>query len=424
MKYFQDYVSQNYLTLMLLFALAVVQLVNLKNKIKGAQLMWVLELIVLALTICEYVQYCTDTYEWSARVLYYKSAFVYWLFPLIALIEFYLITPFRKKIFNILILLPYIFCFIVVLLNLFGYENVFAFTDDRGFVGKPLRPVMILTTLLYILVLMIRSLSLLRYGRTLKLAIVAFITFSSLLAAYLELRNIISGYSDEIAVINMFVYYFYLAAIYQHEVHVELFNKTLEYEKTKLTGLMAQIRPHFINNSMAVIQELCYEDPERAAEMMGHFGVYLRDNFTAIDSNDPVPFEKELDMIKEFVALEHADPDTKFVVDYELEVTEFMLPPLSVEPLVENALKHGIDRYKEGSRVIIRSYRNYSGIVVEIRDNGQGFEASAKVKLKESSGIGTKNAATRLKLMCGGTIQNERVDGWTIVKVLIPNLNL
>ena len=99
MKYFQDYVSQNYLTLMLLFALAVVQLVNLKNKIKGAQLMWVLELIVLALTICEYVQYYTDTYEWSARVLYYKSAFVYWLFPLIALIEFYLITPFRKKIF-------------------------------------------------------------------------------------------------------------------------------------------------------------------------------------------------------------------------------------------------------------------------------------------------------------------------------------
>ena len=424
MEIFKEYISQNYLTLMLLLALAVVQLVNLKNKIKGSQLMWILELIVFALTICEHVQYCTDKYEWPARVLYYKSAFVYWLFPLLALIELFLITPFKKKIFKILILLPYIFCFMVVLLNLFGYENVFAFTDDRAFIGKPLRPIMILTTLFYVIVLMIRSLSLLRYGRSLKLAIVAFIVFSSLLSAYMELHNIISGYSDEIALINMFVYYVYLAAIYQHEVHVELFNKTLEYEKTKLTGLMAQIRPHFINNSMAVIQELCYEDPERAAEMMGHFGVYLRDNFTAIDSNEPVLFEKELDMIKEFVALEHADPDTKFVVDYELEVTEFMLPPLSVEPLVENALKHGIDRYKEGSRVIIRSYRNYSGIVVEIRDNGQGFEASAKVKLKESSGIGTKNAATRLKLMCGGTIQNERVDGWTIVKVLIPNLNL
>ena len=424
MELIKEYISQNYLTLMLLLALAVVQLVNLKNKIKGAELIWVLEFIVLVLTVCDYLDYCTMKYKLPVRVLYYKSALVYWLFPLLALIELLLITPFKRRFQKILIFIPYAFCFIVVLLNLFGIESVFAFGDNYSFIGKPLRPLMIMTTLFYIIVLLIRSLSMLRYGRSLKLAIVAFIAFSSLLAAYLELHNIISGMSDEIAVINMFVYYFYLAAIYQHEVHVELFNKTLEYEKTKLTGLMAQIKPHFINNSMAVIQELCYENPERAAEMMGHFGVYLRDNFTAIDSNDPVPFEKELDMIKEFVALEHADPDTKFVVDYELECTDFTLPPLSVEPLLENALKHGIDRYQEGSRVVLKSYEKDGNVIVEICDNGQGFEASAKVKLKESSGIGTKNAATRLKLMCGGTIENDRVDGWTIVKVTIPKFRL
>ena len=105
-------------------------------------------------------------------------------------------------------------------------------------------------------------------------------------------------------------------------------------------------------------------------------------------------------------------------MEYDLQFTDFHLPQLSIEPLVENALKHGVDRYSPDSCVLIRSYKRDSTAVVEIRDNGAGFEANPETLGKD--GIGLKNTVSRLQLMCNGTLDVYRRDGWTVVVIGIP----
>ena len=105
-------------------------------------------------------------------------------------------------------------------------------------------------------------------------------------------------------------------------------------------------------------------------------------------------------------------------MDFELGLTDFTLPALSVEPLVENAVKHGIDRYSPESRVKISSYRNGEDACIEIRDNGRGFDLNSET-LGES-GIGLWNTELRLAMMCGGRVGIERKDGWTVIRITIP----
>ena len=182
--------------------------------------------------------------------------------------------------------------------------------------------------------------------------------------------------------------------------------------------MMAQIKPHFINNALLAVQEVCYTDPEKAAELLGHFAKYLRNNIEATGSESLVPFDDEVGAIKEYLELEYADTSKKFRFDFESEYTDFKLPFLSVEPLAENAVKHGIDRYSEDSRVVLRSYEAEEAYIIEIRDNGVGFDMNAETLGK--GGIGLKNARQRLGIMCGGTLEISRLDGWTVARVSLP----
>jgi LytS/YehU family sensor histidine kinase len=128
---------------------------------------------------------------------------------------------------------------------------------------------------------------------------------------------------------------------------------------------------------------------------------------------------EELDAVREYLALEYADTSKKFQIEYDLQYTNFLLPQLSVEPLVENALKHGVDRYSPDACVKIISYLQGDCAVVEIRDNGGGFDLNSETFGKNS--IGLKNTISRLKLMCGGTLDVSRQAGWTVIIIRIPN---
>jgi sensor histidine kinase YesM len=110
-----------------------------------------------------------------------------------------------------------------------------------------------------------------------------------------------------------------------------------------------------------------------------------------------------------------------FRTEFRLDYTDFELPSLSVEPLVENAVKHGIDRYSESSEVHIISYKQGDNVFIEIRDNGKGFDMNKETLGK--GGIGLKNAAKRLELMCGGELTIDRDNGWTVIRIRISDNN-
>ncbi len=198
----------------------------------------------------------------------------------------------------------------------------------------------------------------------------------------------------------------------------ELEKAKTELAETRLTLMQAQIKPHFINNAMIAVQEVCYTDPERAADLIEHFARYLRNNINATNSSLPVDFKDEVQAVKEYLAIEHADTGKRFQFEFDIKCENFKVPALSIEPLVENAVKHGIDRYSVKGRVILASYETENAYHAEIRDNGNGFEVSDETLGK--GGIGLKNTEERLRTMCGGKLEIKRIDGWTVAEIIIP----
>lgn len=198
----------------------------------------------------------------------------------------------------------------------------------------------------------------------------------------------------------------------------ELEKAKTELAEARLNLMQAQIKPHFINNALLAVQEVCYTDPERAAELLDHFARYLRNNINATSSSLPIELRDEVQAVKEYLAIEYADTSKKFQFEFDIRCDGFKVPALSIEPLAENAVKHGIDRYSEESRVILSSFETEDAYHAQIRDNGEGFDLNSETLGK--GGIGLKNTEERLKKLCGGSLEIRREDGWTVAELMIP----
>ena len=192
----------------------------------------------------------------------------------------------------------------------------------------------------------------------------------------------------------------------------------LSVDQTKL--LTEQMRPHFIFNSLMAIQELCYTDPEVAAESIENLSGYLRGNINALTADELIPFETELRHIEEYVFLEHQDPQRQFEVIYNLAVTDFNIPALSVQPIVENAIKHGALSRRDGKGCVwIETEEVGEFVRVIVRDNGIGQVAKTD-KQKKHEGVGLKNVKTRLEAQCGGTFNLELSESGSRAVILVP----
>ena len=118
------YITNNYMTLLLLASLTVLLIANRKMKVDGLQYIWLIMGIVFTLTLCEAVEDMCDLYMWDYRLLYIKTALSYWLYPLMAMLELYLIAPIKRKL---LVAVPYIINFILVFLDIFDAHIIFLF---------------------------------------------------------------------------------------------------------------------------------------------------------------------------------------------------------------------------------------------------------------------------------------------------------
>lgn len=196
-----------------------------------------------------------------------------------------------------------------------------------------------------------------------------------------------------------------------------LMAEKLELAESRTQLLSGQIRSHFIFNSLAAIGELCYEDPNLAQKAIADFSTYLRGNMNAVGDVKLIPFDVEVSNIKSYVGLEQMNPTTPFEVEWDLQATKFMLPPLVVEPLVENAVVHGVSTRHEGGVIWVRSWEEDDAYKVSVRDNGiEGVE----VKGSKHNGIAIENGRRRLALLCHGTLEAGRVEDGYMATVTIP----
>ena len=191
-----------------------------------------------------------------------------------------------------------------------------------------------------------------------------------------------------------------------------------ELKDSRISIMLSQIQPHFIYNTLGTIERMCLKDPQKANELVRNFSLYLRGNFSELDSVTPIRFTEELKHIEYYVHIEKVRfPDMS--IEYEVETTEFVLPALSVQPLVENAIKHGLMRLETGGTVVIRSYETPTHFCVEVKDDGVGFDTS--LPIDEKKHVGLRNIRGRLKAMVDGDLILESKPGaGTKAVIMIP----
>ncbi len=183
--------------------------------------------------------------------------------------------------------------------------------------------------------------------------------------------------------------------------------QALEAEQ-RIQIMMSQIQPHFLFNTLSTIQALCRIDPEKASETTEKFGTYLRMNIDSISQSSLIPFRKELEHTRIYADIEMM----RFPyihISYDIKEDDFELPALSIQPMVENAIRHGVrGRYNGSVKIMTRGEENE--IVISVIDNGKGFDPEGT---EEAGGmhIGIRNVRERIEVLCGGTLEIESEPG-------------
>lgn len=179
-----------------------------------------------------------------------------------------------------------------------------------------------------------------------------------------------------------------------------------ELEESRIALMLSQIQPHFIFNILGTIRGLCRENPEQAWRGLGDFSSYLRANMNALTNEKSIPFRRELAHVEAYVRLEQMRMGEKLNVVYDIQEKEFSLPPLLLQPLVENAVKHGLFYKANGGTIIIRSRQMDGKIILSVQDDGVGFEESAKeADFDQREHHGLHNVRTRAEKMLGGSLR-------------------
>lgn len=194
-------------------------------------------------------------------------------------------------------------------------------------------------------------------------------------------------------------------------------NQQRQIARQSASVMALRMRPHFIYNTMTTIYYLCKQDADKAQQVTMDFIDYLRQNFNAIASEDAVPFADELRHTQSYLAVEKAQHENSLFVEYDTPFTHFRLPPLTLQPLVENAVKHAMDPDAGPLTVSVRTRQTDAGIFITVEDNGKGFDASDRSKPRPA----LDNIENRLRQLYGGTMKIESAPGKTTVTIFIPN---
>lgn len=178
----------------------------------------------------------------------------------------------------------------------------------------------------------------------------------------------------------------------------------------KIELMLSQIAPHFIYNTLTTISQMCESDPKLAKETTIEFSNYLRGNMNSLSRKECIPFERELEHTRYYTAIEKKRFGDRINVVYDTDEQNFLIPPLTLQPLVENAIKHGLCMKKGGGTVKIRTERNSEHIYVIVSDDGAGFDMN-QIDFEDGSHIGISNVSRRLSSMCGGNLEVESAPG-------------
>lgn len=416
-----SFLTTNFMTLMILLALMSVMAVNRHAKPPASDLLLLGIALLFIILIADTASDLATKRELDfslptlVKIRIIADATSYILRPFIILTEVLIILPNRR--YKAL-------CAIPAAVNTIIYSTAYtdstlAFTIDANlnWTRGPFGMSVYYSQFFYVFMLVLFSIEYFKSNNYRKCFIIWAIILQSLIVAYVEYFNILPGFTNSVTALCIFEYYTYLSVIYQQEMRETIAQKDLKISQDKMLILKNQIQPHFIYNSLSIIRSLAKRDGHRAVECIDKFSDYLKAHIGAIQTDELVPFDKELYNVKVYLSLVQADYTRKVEVVYDLGVTDFLIPPLSLEPIVENAVNHGLSR--QGGKITLTTFEQEGNIIVRICDNGTNKNGADDYK-PVHMGVGIENTRKRLAVMCGGDLNMNIAEDGATVDVIIP----
>jgi len=394
-----------------------------KSKLKNIfAALLILVLLVLLLDETTWLLYEQDKYYFIFCVASYLSLFV---MCLVQVAIFYIIIYFLKVDNKIMLSIVHLIMFVcaVIIVIPFLRNNVMTFEQFEVNFGPLFNP----WIYSFVVVNIIITVIVIKYhkiiGRFNSITLNIFVFFQ-IHQAFGETK---SEFTHAFFFISCCCLFFYLInyqimsqEIQENKRQIDLQNEKIE--KMQIQTLLLQIKPHFIFNALSSISNICNKDSELAKESINKFSLYLRANLQSLTSDDLIFFSKEIENVNNYLYIEKMRFQERLNIIYKIDEDDFKLPTLCLQPLVENAVKHGIMKKITGGTITISSSSNESNYIIIIEDDGVGFDLKDLGKMDESH-VGIANVKKRLKLIINGdlTIDSE-INKGTKVTIKIPKL--
>lgn len=207
---------------------------------------------------------------------------------------------------------------------------------------------------------------------------------------------------------------------------IEMKRSAEQAVRSEMAFLQAQIKPHFLYNALNTIISLSLDEPQTAHDLLLYLGRYLRGSFDFKNKDRLVPLRKELELTEAYLNIERARFGDRLQVRYEIdEISECMLPPLTLQPLVENAVRHGVTKREDGGTLTLSIHLDVADVVICVEDDGVGLTEPLEVILARESdgngGVGLKNIHQRMLQQFGRGLEVEsQIGKGTKVILRIP----
>ena len=224
---------------------------------------------------------------------------------------------------------------------------------------------------------------------------------------------------------SFYAFLFFLWTVFYFTYHYfERYNTALKYEASmiqiELNNLKSQLNPHFIFNALNSIRALVDENPLKSKQAINQLSNILRSSL-ASDKKGLTKFEDELKIVKDYLGLESIRFEERLRTEFDIhpESQKFLVPPLMIQTLVENGIKHGISKLTPGGVIQLKTFVDDNHLKIHIRNSGHLLNGTKRGK----SGLGLKNTVQRLKLLYGEEasfrIVNEN-DNFVLTEIVIP----
>ena len=273
-----------------------------------------------------------------------------------------------------------------------------------------------------VLLLQLLALTIIRFRETQKLEQMIPVSVALVIAVSVALDMHVGMVPQPVAFLTMAIvigsvfYYIWLHLqfVRQHE------NDLMASQRIQI--MMTQIQPHFLFNALNTIRALYAKNPPLADQTLEDFSTYLRQNLESLNSPQLIPFDRELEHTRLYAEIEMLRfPDAR--VEYRIGDDRFEIPALTIQPLVENAIRHGI-RYRKDGLVTITTRQESGWHQITIQDNGVGFDTKKQASAGGSH-VGLRNVKDRIEQMCGGTmVLRSEIGKGTSITLRIPDSNV